>query len=484
MKQIECFIPKSFSKSHNKLMDLLKNHSLVNRISLVGEPSFTTDQKASTVAKSFYSTNELKLILNSAKSEYLLFITSENELELGSFALERLLTVAKATGAGFIYSDYSDIKEDKLVPHPVIDYQKGSLRDDFNFGPILLLNTQAAKWAISESVESFDFAGLYQLRLKISQKYDLIHLPEILYSVHELDDRASGKKIFDYVDPKNRAVQIEMEKAVTSHLKDIKAYLNPVFTPVDIKSEPFDHEVSVIIPVLNREKTIRDAIKSVMIQKTSFSFNLIIVDNHSTDGTSEIIKSFADQYPNLIHIIPERRDLGIGGCWNLAAMDSRCGRFAVQLDSDDLYKDETTLQKIADVFYKEKCAMVIGSYQMCNFKLAEIPPGLIDHNEWTAENGRNNALRINGLGAPRAFYTPILRKNLIPNTNYGEDYAAGLAISRKYQIGRIYEALYLCRRWDDNSDASLSTEAMNKHNYYKDSLRTFELKARIQLNIK
>lgn len=484
MTVIHCYIPTSFNKAGNMLIEQIKNHSLVKNISLVGEKSLSEELNEAPVAKSFFSTNELKRILETATAEYLIFISSENELELGSFALERMLTVAKATGAGILYSDYYDIKEGKRLAHPVIDYQKGSLRDDFNFGPMILINTHAAKWALENTSESFDYAGLYQMRLKISQKYKLIHLPEALYSVSELDNRASGKKIFDYVDPKNRNVQIEMEKVVSSHLKDINGYLKPDFSPVNIYSEEFDTEVSVIIPVLNREKTIADAIKSVMIQQTSFKFNLIIVDNHSTDRTSEIIGTFADQYANLIHIKPERKDLGIGGCWNLAATDSRCGKFAVQLDSDDLYKDETTLQKIADVFYKEKCAMVIGSYQMCNFKLEEIPPGLIDHHEWTPENGRNNALRINGLGAPRAFYTPILRQNLIPNTNYGEDYAVGLAISRKYQIGRIYEALYLCRRWDDNSDASLSTEAMNKHNYYKDSLRTFELEARVQLNTK
>ncbi|MCF8380544.1 MAG: glycosyltransferase family 2 protein [Bacteroidales bacterium] len=484
MSKLECFIPVSYTKQCPKLVDLLNNHSLVNKISLVGEALSSTNVNFQNIAKSFYSTIELKNILDTATSEYLLFIISENELEIGSFALDRLLAVAEASKAGLVYSDYADKKEGKLIPHPVIDYQQGSLRDDFNFGPLILLNTRAAKWAAGELNEAYDFAGLYQLRLKLSQKYDLIHLPESLYSIQELDDRASGKKIFDYVDPKNRKVQIEMEKAVTAHLKDINGYLKPDFSKVNLTSHAFENEVSVIIPVLNREKTIEDAIKSVMIQKTSFSFNLIIVNNHSTDRTTEIIKSFADKYSNLIHIIPERRDLGIGGCWNLAATDSCCGKFAVQLDSDDLYKDENTLQKIVEVFYSENCAMVIGSYQMCNFKLEEIPPGIIDHNEWTPENGRNNALRINGLGAPRAFYTPVLRENLIPNTNYGEDYAAGLAISRKYQIGRIFEPLYLCRRWDDNSDASLSTEAMNKHNFYKDKLRTIELKARIHLNTK
>jgi glycosyltransferase involved in cell wall biosynthesis len=273
-----------------------------------------------------------------------------------------------------------------------------------------------------------------------------------------------------------------MEKAVTTHLKAIGGYLKPEFKTVNLNDGNFPVEASVIIPVRNREKTIADAIDSVMKQKTLFNFNLIIVDNHSNDGTTEIIQTYASKYKNLIHVIPERTDLGIGGCWNLAVHHELCGKFAVQLDSDDLYKDETTLQQIVDTFYKEKCAMVIGTYQMTNFKLEEIPPGLIDHKEWTPDNGRNNALRINGLGAPRAFYTPVFRSIKIPNTSYGEDYGLGLTISRHYQIGRIYNSLYLCRRWEDNSDASLSIEAMNKHNYYKDKLRTVELKARIKLN--
>ena len=482
MSQIDCFIPLNYVDTNTDLINFLKNHSSVKSISLVGDSENSVKTSEEIVAKSFFKSDELKQLINSVNSEYILLFINENQIELGSFALERLMSVAESTDAGFVYSNYFENKESALIPHPVIDYQKGSLRDDFNFGPVILLNTLAAKWAISELKESFDFAGLYQLRLKISQKFDLLHIPEILYTVQELETRASGKKIFDYVDPKNRNVQIEMEKAVTTHLKGIDAFLEPSFSPVDFSIGSFDTEVSVIIPVLNREKTIADAIKSVMIQKTSFSFNLIIVDNHSSDKTTDIIKTFASQYSNLIHIIPERKDLGIGGCWNLAAQDSRCGKFSIQLDSDDLYKDEYTLKRIVDVFYAEKCAMVIGSYQMCNFKLEEIPPGLIDHKEWTPENGRNNAMRINGLGAPRAFFTPILRENMIPNTNYGEDYAAGLAISRKYQIGRVFEALYLCRRWDDNSDASLSIEGMNKHNYYKDSLRTIELKARIKLN--
>jgi len=307
-------------------------------------------------------------------------------------------------------------------------------------------------------------------------------IPEYLYAVEPLDTRVSGKKMFDYVDPRNREVQLEMEQAVTVHLKEIGGYLEPRFDPIKFDEGEFPVEASVIIPVLNREKTVADAIESVMRQETGFAYNLILVDNHSTDGTGSIVSGLAKKYPNLIHVIPERRDLGIGGCWNLGVHHPECGKFAVQLDSDDLYSDKDTLKQMVAAFYKQQCAMVVGSYQMTNFKLEEIPPGVIDHKEWTPENGRNNALRINGLGAPRAFYTPVLRKINVPNVSYGEDYAVGLAISRQYQIGRIYRPLYLCRRWEENSDASLSVEALNRHNLYKDRLRSFELFARIKLN--
>jgi glycosyltransferase involved in cell wall biosynthesis len=288
--------------------------------------------------------------------------------------------------------------------------------------------------------------------------------------------------MFDYVDPRNRVVQLEMEKAVTRHLKEVGAYLEPNFREIQFDTDSFDTDASVIIPVLNRERTIRDAIESVMAQKSRFSFNLILVDNHSTDGTTKLVKKLGQQYSNLIHVIPERNDLGIGGCWNVGVHHPRCGMFAVQLDSDDLYAGEETLERIIQAFYEQRCAMVVGSYRMTNFELEEIPPGVIDHREWTEENGRNNALRINGLGAPRAFYTPLLRKIRIPNVSYGEDYAVGLAISRHYRIGRIYDPIYLCRRWEDNSDASLSVEALNRHNLYKDRLRSFELRARIKYN--
>jgi len=398
------------------------------------------------------------------------------------FALDRFLDLAFGTGAAILYSDFFDRIDGKLVAHPVIDYQDGSLRDDFEFGPLLFLDSQVLMQAAGALNESLEFAGLYQLRLKMSQSGLPLRIPEYLYVVEPLDTRVSGKKIFDYVDPKNREVQLEMEKAATTHLKEIGGFLEPQFDPISFDEGDFPVEASVIIPVLNREKTVSDAIESVMLQEADFSFNLILVDNHSTDRTTSIVSDLAKKYPKLIHVIPQRKDLGIGGCWNVGIHHPLCGKFAVQLDSDDLYIDKNTLKQIVSAFYEQECAMVVGSYQMCNFKLEEIPPGIVDHKEWTPENGRNNALRINGLGAPRAFYTPVLRKINVPNVSYGEDYGLGLAISRRYQIGRIYKPLYLCRRWEENSDASLSVEAQNRHNTYKDRLRTFELNARIKLN--
>jgi hypothetical protein len=356
----------------------------------------------------------------------------------------------------------------------------GSLRDDFNFGPVRFYRAEVLKAFRYENYEMLKFAGGYALRLRASRMGELVHIPEYLFTLNETDMRTSGEKQFDYVRSAARERQLEMEQVCTAHLRDIGALLLAPF-PETILNEPFDVEASVIIPVRNRERTIRDAIVSVLIQKTSFPFNLIVVDNYSTDGTTEILQQYAS-WGKLVHIIPERKDLGIGGCWNEAVFHPACGKFAVQLDSDDLYFDENTLQIIVDKFYEENCAMVIGSYRMTDFNLEEIPPGVIDHREWTDENGPNNALRINGLGAPRAFYTPILREIRVPNVSYGEDYSLGLTISGKYKVGRIYQPIYLCRRWDDNTDASLDIAKQNIHNLYKDHIRTFELQARILRN--
>lgn len=417
------------------------------------------------------------------EAEYAMLYLSESLINMGLFAEERFLQIADDSRASMVYADYYEESEDTLQPHPLIEYQEGSLRDDFAFGPVLLVRVSAWREALLSLKTEYEFAGLYALRLALSRIAPIVHIDEYLYSVKEIDTRASGKKIFDYVNPRNRQVQIEMEKACTEHLKVIGAYLSPVFKEIDWSkdSASFAVEASVIIPVRNRVRTIRDAIKSVLAQKTNFNFNLIVIDNHSTDGTTEAIGEFASD-SRLVHIIPERKDLGIGGCWNTGVHHPACGKFAVQLDSDDVYSSENTLQKVVDTFYEQQCAMVVGTYRMTNFAMEEIPPGVIDHKEWTLENGRNNALRINGLGAPRAFYTPLLRTINLPNTSYGEDYALGLRISREYRIGRIYDVIYLCRRWEDNSDASLSVEKMNRYNFYKDKLRTIELRARLFQN--
>ena len=417
------------------------------------------------------------------EAEYSMLYLSESLINMGLFAEERFLQIADDSRASMVYADYYEESEDALQPHPLIEYQEGSLRDDFAFGPVLLVRVSAWREALLSLKTEYEFAGLYALRLTLSRIAPIVHIDEYLYSVKEIDTRASGEKIFDYVNPRNRQVQIEMEKACTEHLKIIGAYLSPVFKEIDWSkdSASFAVEASVIIPVRNRVRTIRDAIKSVLAQKTNFNFNLIVIDNHSTDGTTEAIGEFASDI-RLVHIIPERKDLGIGGCWNTGVHHPACGKFAVQLDSDDVYSSENTLQKVVDTFYEQQCAMVVGTYRMTNFAMEEIPPGVIDHKEWTLENGRNNALRINGLGAPRAFYTPLLRTINLPNTSYGEDYALGLRISREYRIGRIYDVIYLCRRWEDNSDASLSVEKMNRYNFYKDKLRTIELRARLFQN--
>lgn len=417
------------------------------------------------------------------EAEYAMLYLSESLINMGLFAEERFLQIADDSRASMVYADYYEESEDALQPHPLIEYQEGSLRDDFAFGPVLLVRVSAWREALLSLNTEYEFAGLYALRLALSRIAPIVHIDEYLYSVKEIDTRASGEKIFDYVNPRNRQVQIEMEKACTEHLKIIGAYLSPVFKEIDWSkdSASFAVEASVIIPVRNRVRTIRDAIKSVLAQKTNFNFNLIVIDNHSTDGTTEVIGEFASD-SRLVHIIPERKDLGIGGCWNTGVHHPSCGKFAVQLDSDDVYSSENTLQKVVDTFYEQQCAMVVGTYRMTNFAMEEIPPGVIDHKEWTLENGRNNALRINGLGAPRAFYTPLLRTINLPNTSYGEDYALGLRISREYRIGRIYDVIYLCRRWEDNSDASLSVEKMNRYNFYKDKLRTIELRARLFQN--
>lgn len=480
MKQINCFLACNNVTETLKTVEQIKQSALVQAIYLLVKKENNIQIDGCTILEidSLQSAETIQKIAGKSDAAYSLIYTKDSTLELGQFAIERFYRIAEDTQAGLVYSDYYEIKDGVRSNHPVIDYQEGSLRDDFNFGSVLFYNAANLKKAVAETTENYQFAGLYNLRLKVSQQAELIHMNEYLYAEVETDTRKSGEKQFDYVDPKNRAVQIEMEAACTDHLKAISGYLAPKFKEIAFNESNFPVEASVIIPIRNRVKTVEDAIKSVLMQKTSFDFNLIIVDNFSTDGTSELIQKYAQADSRVIHITPNRNDLGIGGCWNEGVHSSQCGKFAVQLDSDDVYQTENTLQIMVDAFYEQNCAMVVGSYTMTNFAMETIPPGLIDHKEWTPDNGRNNALRINGLGAPRAFYTPVLRDIKVPNTSYGEDYALGLRISREYQIGRVYESVYLCRRWDENSDASLDVVKMNGHNLYKDKIRTVELKAR------
>ncbi|MBQ5639740.1 MAG: glycosyltransferase family 2 protein, partial [Bacteroidales bacterium] len=422
-------------------------------------------------------------IASDVKTEFTLLYTKDTELKWVNWGQERLLQIAQDTGAAMVYSDRFCFLGGKLVEAPVIDYQQGSLRDDFDFGGVQLYRTDALKEAVSRMDADYQFAALYDLRLKVSQKGSLVHINEYLYYEWESDTRQSGEKLFDYVDPRNRAVQIEMEKACTEHLKAIGGYLEPEFEKVDFsQGGDFEYEASVVIPCKNRVRTIGDAIRSALDQKTTFKYNVIVVDDNSTDGTVDVIKSFDD--PKLIYIAQDKSYHAIGGNWNAALHHPKCGRFALQLDSDDMYSGPDTVQKFVDAFYEQNCAMVIGTYRITDFNLNELPPGVIDHKEWTPDNGRNNALRINGLGAPRGFWTPLAREINFPTTKYGEDYAVALRVSRHYQIGRIWDVMYCCRRWDDNSDASLSIEKVNANNLYKDRIRTWELQARIAENSK
>lgn len=478
-RKIDIFLPKYEKNELNKVIVKFKSFDIVNQIFVLSEDETAGENIINN--SNLYSSDAIRKLSDAVSADYLLLITNETSIDFGSFSLERFVEVAENSNAGIVYSDYYEKKGDQIVKHPVIEYQAGSLRDDFNFGPVMLIKTSAFKKAVSNSTNNYNAAGLYDLRLSISRNYSVIRIPEFLYTAVEIDLRKSGEKQFDYVDPKNRQNQLEMEKAVTDHLKQINGYLKPEFKSL-VFDEDFENEASVIIPVRNRVKTIGDAVKSVLNQKADFKFNLIVVDNHSTDGTSELLADLAKADDRLLHLIPERTDLQIGGCWNEGIMHESCGRFAIQLDSDDIYYDENTVRKIVEKFHEERCAMVIGSYKLTDFELNEIPPGLIDHKEWTQDNGRNNALRINGLGAPRAFYTPVLRKIKIPNVSYGEDYSVGLSISRDYQIGRIYDPIYLCRRWEGNSDAALEIDKLNANNFYKDKIRTFELLARQNRN--
>ena len=428
------------------------------------------------------SAKELISIANTATTEWLFLQTEAGEVEFLPQAEKRFIEIAEATGAAMVYSDYYQITEDGKNPITTIEYQRGSLRDDFNFGAVILLNTGILKKITTHTPEDYEFAGLYDIRLKISETSSIFRIAEPLYLLTPVSATEAESRHFAYIDKKNRNVQIDMEKACTAHLKRIGALLTGNPKSVNLDGEDFDCKASIIIPVRNRQKTIADAIHSALGQQTNFKFNVLVVDNFSMDDTGNIIDRIAHTYSNVFKITPDNDNLGIGGCWQLAINHSLCGKFAVQLDSDDIYQSPHTLQRIVDEFYRQRCAMLIGSYTITDFELNPIPPYLIDHAEWTDDNGRNNALRINGLGAPRAFFTPIIREIVFPNVSYGEDYAVGLRISREWKIGRIYDSVYLCRRWENNSDTGISLETLNRYNFYKDKIRTIELLRRIKQN--
>ena len=486
MKSISCFIPLRDRAQVEATVSCLLAEKEVAEVYLLKTPeveAVTIEGCKVLDVPSLNGTEAVKAIASVSRTDFSLIYTKFTTLSFGQYALERMIALAEDMNAAMTYADHFNVADGVRTPAPVIDCQPGALRDDFDFGSVLLYRTSVLKAAAARMDVSYTFAGLYDLRLKASQIGPLVHISEFLYYDTETDTRASGEKLFDYVNPKNRGVQVEMEQVCTQHLKDIGGYLAPHFKPIVFSDEAFEYEASVVIPCKNRVRTIGDAIASALNQKTSFKYNVIVVDDNSDDGTVEIIKSFLTD-PKLVYIAQDTTWHGIGGNWNSALHHPKCGRFALQLDSDDVYADENVVQRFVDAFYAQNCAMVVGTYRLTDIDLNTIPPGVIDHREWTPENGRNNALRVNGLGAPRGFYVPLMRELNFPPTKYGEDYAVGLRVSREYQIGRIYDVLYNCRRWDSNSDAALDVDKVNANNFYKDKIRTWELTARIALNQK
>jgi len=478
------FVLNFFPSEENiELVSSLEKLPVIDKIFLISteKPSISSKKAIFIKTSRPNSTGVFEELAHQIDSDFFFYIPQPITCRVEPDAVKRFLSTAESLDAGMVYSNFIEESGGKTTNHPVIDYQSGSLRDDFDFGKIVLIRTAALKRFTEEGTGTGNYSGFYRLRLFISRHFPIVRIPEFLYTAGETDLRKSGEKQFDYVNPRNREVQIEMEEAVTDHLKKAGAFLEPGFPEIEFEGN-FPVEASVVIPVKDRVKTIKDAVASALNQKTSFPYNIIVVDNHSTDGTSEIIASLTREHSNLVHIIPEEEGLNIGGCWNRAIDSTECGRFVVQLDSDDMYFDENTLEIIINKFRKEKCAIVIGSYKMTDFNLNEIPPGIIDHREWTDENGRNNALRINGLGAPRAYFTPVIRDIRFPDVSYGEDYSAALEAIRNFKVGRIYEPVYICRRWEGNSDSSLAIDKLNKNNFYKDWIRTKELKARIKKN--
>jgi len=434
----------------------------------------------------------LSSFLRKLAGKYLLLIDAGKNVNCNELSLRRLLKIAADKNAGVVFSDFILPEEEKFIERPLTDYQAGSIRDDFNFGHLLIFSGEAIRSVLQKygSLPSEADSALYDLRLKVATDYKLVHVPEFLYAVFtdkfQKMEKAGRKKEahFDYVAKENFIHQKKMERIATNHLKRIGAYLPPRTKKVEQRQDDLQWKASIVIPVLNRRKTIADALNSALKQKTDFPFNIIAVDNYSTDGTTDILKKFAAKYPHVHHVIPARHDLGIGGCWNEAIHSPFCGRYVVQLDSDDLYSAPKTLQKIVDMMRAGNYAMVVGAYTIVNEHLRKIPPGLIAHREWTQANGHNNLLRVNGMGAPRAFDASVLRRIGFPNVSYGEDYAAALQMTREYQVGRIYESLYWCRRWKRNTDAGLSVEQQNRNDFYKDELRSAEIRERQVLNKK
>lgn len=423
---------------------------------------------------------DIASIVENNSASFILLKLSDGTVEVTEQELLRMCNALEDSGSAMLYSDFRLCNGENIMSEcECIDYQYGSVRDDFDFGSLVIVKTKCFISAVKDIPESeeYDYAGWYLVRLMLSLQALPFHLNEYLYSYKPVETDSSSQ--FDYVNPRNRGVQIEYEKSFTSWLKKFGSWTDykqmKSATPLDSKAHVM---ASVVIPVFNRVKTVKDAVTSALSQECSFDFNVIVVDNHSTDGTTEVLKEIAASNDRLVHVIPEELTLKIGGCWNKAVFHEKCGNFIVQLDSDDIYSGPFTLQKMVDAFIEQDCMAVVGSYRLTDFDLNELPPGVIDHKEWTPENGMNNALRINGLGAPRGFRRDLLRQHPLPNTSYGEDYAAMLRICREYRIGRIYDSLYDCRRWSGNSDAALSREKINRNNLYKDRIRTIEILAR------
>lgn len=476
MELILPLISNNYRETVNQLV--LKSNIISGNYFFNGENNVS---KASELLKfsNLRGSNSLRQILEKTRDEFLLISIDSSEIIFDEQTIFEFEKFVQNDYAGFVYSDHISIISGKRKKQPKNEHQYGSIRDNFDFGKLVLIRSDI----IEKSLTIFDdlkYSAFYNLWLTALQFSKINHIPKFTYSVNKHASDEKYEKQFSYVDPDFESEQKELEKVFTAYLERIGAKLPAQSKHVEFENN-FKIEASVVIPVKNRKRTIKDAVNSALNQKTNFNYNIILVDNHSDDGTTQIIKDLAESEKRIVHLIPEEKNLNIGGCWKLAINSKHCGKFAVQLDSDDLYKNENTLQIVVDKFYKENCGMVIGSYILTDFNLKEIPPGLISHKEWTDENGKNNALRINGFGAPRAFYVPLLQKTEIPDVSYGEDYSVCLQMSREYKVGRIYEPIYLCRRWEGNTDSSLSVEKENENNFFKDLLRTNEILERIKL---